>query len=147
MATSPGGEESVVLLVEDDPAAIRLVEEAFEAVERTITLIVATDGVEAFDVLANRGEYAELPRPDLIILDLDLPEKNGQQVLAELQEDDGLRQIPVVVFSQTDDPETIAACYRHGANAYIVKPMEYEGTHSVVERLTDFWLGTIESPP
>lgn len=147
MSAPPGEGEAVVLVVEDDPASIRLVEEAFAHLERPVTPVVATDGVEAFDVLYNRGEYEDAPTPDLVVLDLHLPQKQGQQVLAEMRDDEGVTGIPVVVFSQTDDPGTIAECYRLGANAYVVKPMDYEGMRTTVDRLTAFWLGTAATPP
>lgn len=139
--------ESVILAVEDDPGALRIFEEAFDDVDRSVTLIVATDGVAAFDALYRRGEFDDAPRPDLIVLDLNLPDTQGQQILTEIQADDDTNMIPVIVFSQTDDPETISECYRLGANAYITKPMGYDEMRSVADRLHDFWLGTVEPPP
>lgn len=135
-----------MLVVEDDPASIRLIEEAFAHGERPVEPIVATDGVEAFDVLYNRGEYAEAPTPDLVVLDLNLPQKQGEQVLAEIRGADDVNDIPVVVFSQTDDPDTITECYRLGANAYIVKPMDYEGMRATIDHVTRFWIETASTP-
>lgn len=146
MPVPSGDGDSVVLVVEDDPASIRLVEHALADVEHPVTPVVATDGVEAFDVLYKRGEYDEAPTPDLVVLDLNLPGKQGQQVLAEIREDDDVNGIPVVVLSQTDDPETITECYRLGANAYVVKPMDYEGMLATVDRLVGFWIGTVATP-
>lgn len=146
MVTRAGEEGPVVLVVEDDPVAIRLVEEAFEEVDRTFSHYVATDGVEAFDFLHRRGTYEDAPPADLIVLDLNLPRRTGRRILEEIKGDADLRLTPVVIFSQTDDPEVIADCYRHGANAYITKPEDYEEMLEVTRRLIDFWLGTAERP-
>lgn len=146
MESRAGAAGPVILVVEDDPVAIRLVEEAFDEVERTFSHYVATDGVEAFDFLHRRGAYEDAPTADLIVLDLNLPGKTGRQILEEIKGDADLGLTPVVVFSQIDDPETIADCYRLGANAYITKPADYEEMLEVTQRLTDFWLGTAETP-
>lgn len=146
MATRSGDAEPVILVVEDDPVAIRLLEEAFDEVERTFSHVVTTDGVEAFDFLFRRGDYEDAPSPDLIVLDLNLPGKTGRQILEEIKEEADLKLIPVVVFSQIDDPETIADCYRIGANAYITKPAGYEEMLEVTQRLVDFWLDSAETP-
>lgn len=135
-----------ILIVEDDPAAIRLVEEAFDEIDRSVSPVVLTDGGDAVDYLRGQGEH-DGGLADLVLLDLDLPGRTGQQVLAEMEEDDELSKIPVIVFSGTDTPETVAECYRLGANAYVVKPMEYDEMLTVITRITDFWLGTAERPP
>lgn len=146
MDTRSGDTEPVILVVEDDPVAIRLVEEAFDEVERAFSYVVTTDGVEAFDFLHRRGEYRDAPSPALIVLDLNLPGKTGRQILEEIKGEPDLKLTPVVVFSQIDDPGTVSDCYRLGANAYITKPAGYEEMLEVTQRLVDFWLETAETP-
>lgn len=146
--TSAGDDRAgPVLVVEDDPAAIRLIEEAFEEMERSVDYVVVTDGVEAFDFLHRRGAHADAPHPAFVLLDLGLPAKNGQQVLAEIREDPELRLLPVVVLSAHDDAETIAECYASGANAYITKPDDYELLLDKLESLVEFWATATEPPP
>lgn len=137
----------VVLTVEDNPAEVRLLGEAFEEQDRPVTHVVATDGVEAFDVLYNREPHGETPRPDLVLLDIGLPTSDGVRVLADLRNLEAFETLPVVVYSGTDDPETIRECYRTGANAYVVKPGDYEEVAAVVERLLAFWADTATLPP
>lgn len=140
MAESSSAAESLtVLAVEDDPAAIRLIEEAFADVDCEVESVVATDGVEVFDVLYRRGTHAQASRPDLILLDLDLPRKSGREVLAELQGDDQFGTVPVVVLSQNDDPDVIDECLGLGAEEYHVKPGDYEGMLDTVTGICDRW--------
>lgn len=136
-SSAPGS--LTVLVVEDDPAAVRLIEEAFADVDCRVESVVATDGVEVFDVLHRRGTHAEAPRPDLIMLDLDLPRRSGREVLAELEDDDQFGAIPVLVLSQTDDPDVIDDCLRRGAEEYHVKPGDYEGMVDTVAGICDRW--------
>jgi CheY-like chemotaxis protein len=147
MTTAGDDRTGPVLVVEDDPAAIRLIEESFEEMERPVDYVVVTDGVEAFDFLHRRGDHADAPRPSLVLLDLGLPAKNGQQVLTEIREDPALRLLPVVVLSARDDAETVAECYANGANAYITKPEDYELLLDKLETLVEFWGRTTEPPP
>lgn len=147
MTTSGGDSAGPILVVEDDPAAIRLIEEAFDEIDRPVDYVVVTDGVEAFDFLHGRGVHAGTPQPELVLLDLGLPEKNGQQVLREIRADEDLELVPVVVLSATDDEETIASCYAEGANAYVVKPDDYAQLLARLEVIVEFWMGTTATPP
>lgn len=140
------GSGSVVLLIEDEPSDIRLMEEAFEEVDVSARLAVVTDGVEAFDFFKGRGEHAGAPLPDLVVLDLGLPARSGAQVLQEMRADAELISVPVVVLSSDDDPGTVETAYREGANAYVTKPDNYEEMLVIVEALRDFWLSTAELP-
>lgn len=133
-------------MIEDEPSDIRLVEEAFEEVGVPARLTVVTDGVEAFDFFKGRGDHAGAPRPDLVVLDLGLPARSGEQVLREMRDDPGLVSVPVVVLSSDDDPATVRSAYRDGANAYVTKPEDYEEMLRIVEALQGFWLSVAELP-
>lgn len=137
--STDGADPPRVLLVDDDPGAIRLLELAFAELEIAVETRVATDGTEALDILHRRGAHADARRPDAVVLDLDLPTVGGREVLREVRETDGLRSLPVVVLSQRDDEATIEECYRLGANAYLVKPGDYEGLLEVVTTVSTFW--------
>lgn len=145
MAGSSATTGFVILLVEDEPADVRLIEEAIESLRPSIRCVSATDGVETFDLLYGRGDYEET-HPDLILLDLKLPDTTGQQLLTELKQHDEWKVIPVVVLSQIDDPKTIEECYRLGANAYIVKPGDFEGTRAALQDVVGFWIQTANTP-
>lgn len=132
-------EPLTVLVVEDDPAAIRLIEEAFADVDHAVDTVVTTDGVEVFDALHRRGTHEQTARPELILLDLDLPRKSGREVLAELQEHDQFGVIPIVVLSQNGDPDVIDECLRLGAEEYHVKPGDYEGILDIIAGICDRW--------
>lgn len=133
-------------MIEDEPSDIRLIEEAFEEVGAPSRLAVVTDGVEAFDFFKGRGEHAGAPLPDLVVLDLGLPARSGEQVLREMRADEELVSVPVVVLSSDDDPGTVRAAYRDGANAYVTKPDDYEEMLGIVAALQEFWLSTAELP-
>lgn len=135
-----GGEDAPrLLLVDDDPGAMRLLELACRELDPPVETLVARDGGEALDVLHGRGDHADGPRPDVVILDLDLPRVGGRDVLREIRTTEALSAMPVVVLSQNDDEETIEECYRLGANAYVVKPRDYEGLLQAVETVSTFW--------
>lgn len=146
MAENGGSSVETILLVEDDVGAIRLLEEAIDETEYNLALISATDGVEAFDVLHRRGEYRDGPTPQIIVLDLGLPDKQGQQILSEIREDDQLRNLPIVIFSESTDQDTIDECYRLGANAFVSKPKDYDDLLTFVNKLVCFWLKTASLP-
>lgn len=147
MAQTSRATDGPILVVEDSPAAIRLIEEAFTEIDRAVEYIVASDAVEAFDVLHGRGEYATTPDPSLVLLDLGLPGRSGQQALSEIRADESFDNVPVVVFSSRDTDETIADCYARGATAYIVKPDNFEALVGKLEALVEFWLGAAEPSP
>jgi chemotaxis family two-component system response regulator Rcp1 len=135
-----------VLLVEDDLATSRLVEEAFAEVSDTTSMHVAQDGVDALDFLHQRGDHTTAPTPSLILLDLGLPRKNGKSVLKELKQTANLRHIPVVVFSDSTAEQDIDDAYTLGANAYVTKPGHFPDMLSVVEDINDFWLTAVRQP-
>jgi CheY-like chemotaxis protein len=135
-----------VLLVEDDPGDVVLVREAFEYNKLHNALHVAADGVEALDFLHRRNDHAGAPRPDLILLDLNLPRKDGREVLAEIKADADLRTIPVVVLTTSQAEEDILRSYDLHANAYVTKPVDFERFIEVVRRIDDFFVTVVKLP-
>jgi CheY-like chemotaxis protein len=136
-----------ILLVEDNPADVRLTKEALKEGRILNRLSVVVDGMEAISFLRREGGYKDVPRPDLILLDLNLPKKDGREVLAELKSDDGLKSIPVVVLTTSKAEEDILECYKHHANCYITKPVDLEQFIGVTRSIEDFWLGVVQLPP
>jgi CheY-like chemotaxis protein len=134
-----------ILLVEDSPSDVRLIREASRGTAPAIQITVAKDGVEAMEHLQSCLS-SQSPWPDLILLDLNLPRKNGREVLAEVKGDPRLRQIPVVVMTSSRSDEDIAAAYRLNANCYVTKPHELEQYIDIVQAIEDFWLGTVQLP-
>jgi len=135
-----------VLLVEDSPGDTRLMKEAFKDGKVCINLHVATDGVQALAFLMREGEYADAPRPDLILLDLNLPRKDGREVLAEIKESPTLKSIPVVVLTTSASEEDILRSYLLHANCYITKPVGLVGFLKVVQSIDNFWLSVVKLP-
>jgi CheY-like chemotaxis protein len=135
-----------VLLVEDDPGDIRLIREAFEENKVANRLSVVSDGVEALQFLRREGDFAGVPSPDLILLDLNLPRKDGREVLAEIKADATLRRIPVVVLTTSKAEEDIVRSYELYANAYVTKPVDYETFISVVHQIDDFFVSVVKLP-
>jgi CheY-like chemotaxis protein len=135
-----------VLLVEDDPGDIRLIREAFEENKVANRLSVVFDGVEALQFLRREGDFAGAPSPDLILLDLNLPRKDGREVLAEIKADQTLRRIPVVVLTTSKAEEDIVRSYDLHANAYVTKPVDYETFISVVHQIDDFFVSVVKLP-
>jgi two-component system, chemotaxis family, response regulator Rcp1 len=135
-----------VLLVEDNMADVDLTREVLASTNFEIKLSVAKDGVEAIDFLNGAGSWSEPGYPTLIVLDLNLPRKDGRQVLAVIKNDDLFRRIPVVVLSSSDSEKDITSCYHLGANSYIIKPAELHTYRAAVRKLEDFWLGTASLP-
>lgn len=136
-----------ILLVEDDPGDVVLTKEALAEGKVANTLDVVPDGVEAMRYLRREGEYARASRPDLILLDLNLPKKTGREVLEELQADAGLRTIPVVVLTTSEGEEDIAKAYQSNANCYITKPVDLDQFFRVMHMIEDFWLALVQLPP
>jgi two-component system, chemotaxis family, response regulator Rcp1 len=134
-----------VLLVEDNPADADLTSETLTE-GGDIDLSVAKDGVEALEMLQNDGSWSELGRPTLILLDLNLPRKDGRQVLAVLKTHDLLRRLPVVVLSSSESDKDITSCYELGANCYITKPVDLQAFRATVRSIEDFWLGKARLP-
>jgi len=129
-----------ILLVEDNPADVRLTQEAFKDTRVTNRLHVARDGVEALGML--RDATGAVPRPDLILLDLNLPRKDGREVLQDIKQDEALRHIPVVVLSTSHSEHDVARSYRLGANAFVTKPVDVDRFFQVIRALEQFWLDT-----
>jgi two-component system, chemotaxis family, response regulator Rcp1 len=137
-----------ILLVEDNPADVRLTEEALKEAANALTrLHVASDGAEALDFLHRRGEYANAPRPDLMLLDLNLPRIDGRQVLAEVKADPDLRRIPVVVLTTSPSEDDILHAYDQHVNSYIRKPVDLDQFFDVLKAIDDYWLGSVSLPP
>lgn len=135
-----------VLLVEDSPGDVRLTREAFKDAKVHINLHVASDGVEAMAFLKREGGHANAPRPDLILLDLNLPRKDGREVLQEIKESPALTSIPVVVLTTSASEEDILRSYRLHANCYITKPVGLDGFLKVVNSIDNFWLSVVKLP-
>jgi len=136
-----------ILLVEDNPGDVDLAREALENSKIRNTLSVVGDGEEALAFLRRRGKYAAAPRPDLILLDLNLPKKSGREVLAEIKSDDYFKRIPVVVLTVSKDEEDIMASYNLHANCFITKPIDLHQFLRVVRAIEDFWLTIVKLPP
>jgi CheY-like chemotaxis protein len=141
------GEALQVLLVEDNPGDVRLTREAFKDAKVHLELSVVGDGVEAMDFLHQRGRYSESARPDLILLDLNLPRKDGRDVLAEVKGHPLLKTIPVVILTTSASDVDIESSYLLHANCYISKPVDMEGFLTVVKSIDDFWLSVVRLPP
>jgi two-component system, chemotaxis family, response regulator Rcp1 len=135
-----------VLLVEDSPGDVRLTQEAFKDAKVHINLHVASDGAEAMAFLGREGKYSKAPRPDLILLDLNLPKKDGREVLAELKESTALKCIPVVILTTSAAEADIQGSYQRHANCYITKPVDLEGFLKVVKSIDSFWLSVVKLP-
>jgi len=135
-----------VLLVEDSPGDVRLTREAFKDAKVHINLHVASDGNEAMAFLLGRGEYVGVPRPDLILLDLNLPKKDGREVLTEIKESPTLRSIPVVILTTSASEADILRSYRLHANCYITKPVGLNGFLEVIKSIDNFWLSVVKFP-
>jgi chemotaxis family two-component system response regulator Rcp1 len=135
-----------VLLVEDSPGDVRLTREAFKDAKVHINLRVAPDGVEAMDFLNRVGKHSDAPRPDLILLDLNLPKKDGREVLEEIKESPVLKSIPVVILTTSASDADILRSYRLHANCYITKPVGLDGFLEVVKSIDSFWLSVVKLP-
>jgi chemotaxis family two-component system response regulator Rcp1 len=135
-----------ILLVEDNPGDSRLAKEALKESKLKNNLYIAEDGVEAMNFLYKKGKYAGMPRPDLIILDLNLPKKDGRQVLEEIKTDDNLKRIPVVILTISKAEEDILRTYNLHANCYVTKPLDLDQFMKVVKSIEDFWLTIVKLP-
>ena len=135
-----------VLLVEDSAGDVRLTQEAFRDANSSIHLSVAADGVEAMAFLKHVGMHANSPRPDLILLDLNLPKMDGREVLAQIKEDDDLKTIPTVILTTSDAESDIVKSYQLQANCYLTKPVQLDAFESLVKSINDFWLTKAKLP-
>jgi CheY-like chemotaxis protein len=136
-----------VLLVEDDPGDVMLIREAFADNKVGNVLSVVNDGVEAMKFIRGEGDYASTERPDLVLLDLNLPRKSGAEVLAEIKGDASLSTIPVVVLTTSQAEEDVLRSYEMHANAYVTKPVDFERFGEIVRQIDEFFVGIVKLPP
>jgi len=136
-----------VLLVEDDPGDVLMTVEAFEEYQVRNRLAVVSDGEEALAYLRRQGRYENAPRPDLILLDLNLPRIGGREVLADIKADEDLRRIPVVVLTTSQAEEDVINSYSLHANAFVTKPVDFERFIAVVRQIDEFFVGVVRLPP
>ena len=135
-----------ILLVEDNPGDVRLVQETFREGKVCNNLEITRDGVEAMAFLRHEGQFANAPRPDLILLDLNLPRKNGSEVLAEIKADEKLKRIPVVILTASQAEEDIVKAYDLYANCYLTKPIDLDQFINLVNAIKSFWLSIVKLP-
>jgi chemotaxis family two-component system response regulator Rcp1 len=147
MEAASFGRAIEILLVEDNVGDVRLTTEALKENKVCNNLSVVGDGVEAMQFLRQQGKYAAAPHPDLILLDLNLPRKDGREVLAEIKSDGQLRRIPVVILTTSKAEEDVIRTYDLHANCYVTKPVGFEEFASVVRSIEDFWLTIVMLPP
>jgi two-component system, chemotaxis family, response regulator Rcp1 len=140
-------ELKTILLIEDSPGDVRLTQEAFRGADRAVRLHVAVDGVEAVSFLRREGVHGEAPRPDLILLDLNLPRMDGRQVLSLIKQDDDLKTIPTVILTTSEAEADIETVYQLRANCYLRKPVEFDAFESLVKSISNFWLTMVRLPP
>jgi two-component system, chemotaxis family, response regulator Rcp1 len=140
------GQPIVILLVEDNVGDVRLTQEAFKEGKVSNLLLVAPDGIEAMALLHRQGPHAEAPRPDLILLDLNIPRMDGREVLAAIKSDPHLKRIPVVVLTTSKAEEDILRTYDLNANCYITKPVDFDKFLTVVKSIDEFWLTIAKLP-
>jgi len=135
-----------VLLVEDNPGDVRLTQEAFKEAKMSINLDVTMDGAEAIKFLRKDGQYADAETPDLILLDLNLPKKDGREVLKEIKTDEVLKRIPVVVLTTSNAEQDVLKSYNLHVNCYINKPVDFEKFFDIIQKIEEFWLTTAILP-
>jgi CheY-like chemotaxis protein len=146
MSLHPPGKPVDILLIEDNPRDVKLIREAMREAKVRNGLHVARDGEEAMAFLRREGPHAQAPRPGLILLDLNLPKKDGREVLDEIKSDPALRNIPVVVLTVSEAHEDIVRAYNQNVNAYITKPVDLDQFVRVVQSIEDFWLSIVSLP-
>jgi len=135
-----------VLLVEDSPGDVRLTQEAFRNANQFVHLHIARDGVDAMAFLTNEGDHAHAPRPDLILLDLNLPKMDGREVLAHIKDNDNLKAIPTVILTTSESQLDIVKSYQLQANCYLTKPVKLDAFEDLVKSINDFWLTKVKLP-
>jgi CheY-like chemotaxis protein len=146
-ASADGRTPIEVLLVEDDPGDVLMTREAFEEHKLRNSLSVVSDGAEALAYLRREGQYADAPVPDLILLDLNLPRRDGREVLAEIKKDPVLCRIPVVVLTTSQAEEDVLRSYQLHANAYVTKPVDFDRFITVVKQIDEFFVSVVRLPP
>jgi CheY-like chemotaxis protein len=148
MDPTPTNRAIEILLVEDSPADVALTQEALQEQLKVINrLHIVMDGEAAMDFLHQRGTYSDAPRPDLILLDLNLPRKDGREVLAEIKGEEHLRSVPVVILTTSKDERDILKAYNLNCNCYITKPVDLKQFIGVVKSIEQFWLAVVTLPP
>lgn len=146
MTKDGAGTPVTILLVEDNPGDVRLTQEGFKYSKLTNTLHVVGDGIEALDFLFQRNDYADAPRPDIVLLDLNLPRKSGHEVLEELRADPKHRAIPVIVLSGSDSQTDVIKSYNLGVQGYLTKPVDPDEFIDMIRSLEQFWLSIVKLP-
>lgn len=146
MNLDSSGRSANFLLVEDNPGDVRLTQEALKSHKVQNNLHVVNDGEEAMAFLRKQGRYQDAPRPDIILLDLNLPRKDGREVLAEIKSDMSLKTIPVVIISSSEAEQDIIKSYDLNANCYVTKPVNFDQFIKVVQSINDFWLTIVKLP-
>jgi two-component system response regulator len=146
MFAAPADQTIDILLVEDNPGDVRLTDEALKSAKVANRLHNVRNGEAAMKFLTRREDYADAPRPHIVLLDLNLPQKDGSQVLQEIKSNDDLRSIPVIILSTSNDPTDIAMSYAHHANCYVRKPLEMAAFHDVVRKIDEFWFSIARLP-
>lgn len=136
-----------ILIMEDRPADIRLIQEALGEVDEKINISVAMDGEEGLDFLYKKDKYQDAPTPDLIFLDLNMPKKEGKEVLKVVKNDNSLKAIPIIVLTNSYHPNEIMEVYKLHANSYVHKPLDFNDFRKAIATIVNFWLGTAEIPP
>jgi CheY-like chemotaxis protein len=147
MSAGVDGRPIEILLVEDNPGDVRLTRKGLERAKVLNNLHVVNDGVEAMAFLRQTGDYEDAVRPDLVLLDLNMPRMDGEEVLEEMSEEETLRRIPVVVLTSSEAEGDIVRSYDLNANAYLTKPVDFEGFVDVVNSIEEFWLTVVKLPP
>lgn len=135
-----------ILLMEDNDGDVFLTRKAFQKAKITNNIQVAPDGEIGMNMLRREGEYADVPKPDIVLLDINMPKKDGKQVLAEMKADRNLRRIPVVILTSSQAEQDVLKSYDLHANSYIVKPINLENFHNVVSAIEDFWFSVVVLP-
>jgi len=147
MTDSETSQPVEILLAEDNPGDVKLTRKALDKGQVLNNLHVVNDGIEAMDFLQSRGEYADSPRPDLVLLDLNMPRMSGRDVLEEIKTDAELKRIPVVILTSSAAEEDIVQSYDLHANAYLTKPVDFDGFMDVISRIEEFWLTVVKRSP
>lgn len=147
MTEAKKGKAIEILMVEDNPGDVRLAQEVLKDTKVANILYMVNDGVEAMAFLRRQDKYANAVRPDLILLDLNLPKKDGREVLAEIKDDPALKRIPVVILTVSKDEEDIIRTYNLHANCYVTKPVDLGQFMEVVKAIEDFWFTIVKLPP
>lgn len=144
---NPKNKSITILMAEDNPTDVMLTKEALAHAKVLNSLHVVDDGIDALDFLHRRGKFTKAPHPDLILLDLNMPRKNGQEVLAEIKADDRLKHIPVVILTTSKAEEDVIKAYGLHANCYVIKPVDFDVFAEVVRSIQQFWFSVVTLPP